>query len=100
MHSTIYKINNKDVLYSTGNYIQYLIRTCNEKGSEKEHTCVHMCVTEPPCCTPGTNTHCELTTLWFFFKWFFKKENNGHICYQVSEIKKPKLASRIYNYGK
>jgi len=41
MHAVIYKINNKDVLYSTGNYIQYLIRTYNEKGSEKEHIYIH-----------------------------------------------------------
>ena len=35
--TTIYKINNKDLLYSTGNYIQYLIIiTCNEKEFEKE----------------------------------------------------------------
>ena len=25
IHTTIYKINNKDLLYSTGNYIQYLV---------------------------------------------------------------------------
>ena len=30
-------INNKVLLYSTGNYIQYLVITYNEKESEKEY---------------------------------------------------------------
>ena len=29
MHTTVYKIKNKDLLYSTGNYIQYLPRFQN-----------------------------------------------------------------------
>ena len=33
----MYKINNKDLLYSTGNYIQYLVITYNGKESEKEY---------------------------------------------------------------
>ena len=39
----MYKINNKDLLYSTGNYIQYLIIISNGKGSEKDtqHTHTH-----------------------------------------------------------
>ena len=37
VHTTIYKINNKDLLYSTGSYIQYLIITYNGKESEKEY---------------------------------------------------------------
>ena len=40
IHTTIYKINNKDLLCSTGNYIQYLIITYNGKETEKEHICV------------------------------------------------------------
>ena len=35
-------INNKVLLYSTGNYIQYLVITYNEKESEKEYTYTHM----------------------------------------------------------
>ena len=31
MHITIYKINNKDLLYSTGNYIKYTVINCNGK---------------------------------------------------------------------
>ena len=27
IHTTIFKIDNKDLLYSTGNYIQYLVIT-------------------------------------------------------------------------
>ena len=34
----IYKIDNKNLLYSTGNYIQYLVTTNNVKESEKEYT--------------------------------------------------------------
>ena len=33
----IKQINNKNLLYSTGNYIQYLIITYNGKESEKEY---------------------------------------------------------------
>ena len=38
----MYKIN-KDLLYSTGNYIQYLVIIYNGKESEKEYTyiCIH-----------------------------------------------------------
>ena len=35
-HYYIYKIN-KDLLYSTGNYIQYLVITYNGKEYEKVH---------------------------------------------------------------
>ena len=46
--------NNKDLLYSTGNYIQYLSITYNGKESEKRY--VYTCTTESFCCTPETNT--------------------------------------------
>ena len=38
-------INNKDLLYSTGSYIQYLIITYNEKESEKEHIYIYIYIT-------------------------------------------------------
>ena len=38
----IKQINYKDLLYSTGNYIQYLAITYNGKESEKENIHVHM----------------------------------------------------------
>ena len=41
-------INNKVLLYSTGNYVQYLVITYNGKESEY--------ITESLCCTPGSNT--------------------------------------------
>ena len=52
------------LIYSTGNYIQYLIITYNEKESEKEPilvcvcvcACVCVCVAKPLCCPPETNT--------------------------------------------
>ena len=37
IHTTIYKINNKDLLCSTGNYIPYLVIIYNGKESEKEY---------------------------------------------------------------
>ena len=45
IHTTIYKINNKDLLNSTGNYAQYLVITYNGKGYEKAHTHTHTRVT-------------------------------------------------------
>ena len=33
-------MNNKDLLDNTGNYIQYLVITCNGKESEKEYVCI------------------------------------------------------------
>ena len=41
MHTTIYKINNKDLLYSTGNYIQYLVITYNGKEYIYIHIYTH-----------------------------------------------------------
>ena len=35
---------NKDLLYSTGNYIQYLVITYNGQESEKEYTYVCVCI--------------------------------------------------------
>ena len=40
--TTIYKINNKDLSYSIGNYIQYLVITYNGK---KVHTYTHTSIT-------------------------------------------------------
>ena len=37
IHITIYKTDNKDLLYSTGNCIEYLVITYNRKESEKEY---------------------------------------------------------------
>ena len=44
IHATIYKVNNKDLLCSTGNYMQYLVITNKGKGSEKEHVCISVYV--------------------------------------------------------
>ena len=38
-------INNKDLVYSTGNHIQYLIITYNGKESEKDSFAVHLKLT-------------------------------------------------------
>ena len=39
-------MTNKDLLYRTGNYTQYLIITCNGKESDKQHIyiCLYVCV--------------------------------------------------------
>ena len=50
----IKQINNKDLLYSTGNHIQYLIINCKGKEYEKEYICIF--IIESLCCTPETNT--------------------------------------------
>ena len=50
-------MNNKVLLYSTGNYTQYLIITYIGKEFEKEYIyiCVSMCVTESRYkCEPNT----------------------------------------------
>ena len=54
MNYSIIKLLLKDQypLCYTGNYIEYLIITCNGKESEKEY----ICVTKSICCTPETNT--------------------------------------------
>ena len=38
----IKQINNKDLLYSTGTYIQYPVITHNGKESEKVHIYIHI----------------------------------------------------------
>ena len=50
--TTIYKINNNILLYSTGNYIQYPVINHNGKEYEKEH----IYETESLCCIPQ---HCK-----------------------------------------
>ena len=42
-HALLYvsQINNKDLLYNTGNYIQHLIIAYNGKDSEKEYVYVY-----------------------------------------------------------
>ena len=45
-------IKNKVLLYSTENYIQYLV--INHNG--KEHICMYICLTESPYCTVELST--------------------------------------------
>ena len=47
-------INNKDLLYRTGNYIQYSVITHN--GKEYEKVCIYICITESHCCTAVIKT--------------------------------------------
>ena len=50
-------INNKVLLYSTPNYIQYPVINHSGKEYEKEciHICVRVCVNESLCCTVEIN---------------------------------------------
>ena len=47
-------MNNKDLLYNTGNYIQYPV--INHNGKKYENENVYICITESLCCTRETNT--------------------------------------------
>ena len=51
-------INNKVLLYGTGNYIQYPVINHNGK-IYKKNAYIH--ITESLCCARETNTHCKLT---------------------------------------
>ena len=47
-------INNKVLLYGTGNYIQYLM--INHNGKEYEEKNIYICITESLGCTAEINT--------------------------------------------
>ena len=64
------QMNNKDLLYSTGHYIQYLVITYSGKEYEK-HIYIYICITESLCCTPETNT-----TLLINYTPIKKKQTN------------------------
>ena len=46
-------INSKDLLYTTGNYIQYTL--INNKGKEYEKEYVYICIIESLFCIPKIN---------------------------------------------
>ena len=52
IHTTIYKIANKDLLYSTGNNTKYFVITYKIKESEKEciHTYIYIYIQKRNCC--------------------------------------------------
>lgn len=52
-------ISNEILLYSTGNYIQYLVVTYH--GKEYEKQCMYICITESLC--SKNLTHYKLTIL-------------------------------------
>ena len=55
---------NKDLLYSTGNDIHYLIIMYNGKKSEKEYIYINIYIykTESLCCTPENNTTVQINS--------------------------------------
>lgn len=54
---------NKGLLFSTGNYIQYLGINCNGKEQHKKNA--HMCITESSCCMAEINTN-DIANQWYF----------------------------------
>ena len=62
VHTTIYKIINRDILYSTVNSTQYSVVTYMGKESEQKRD-ICICVTESTCCTPEINSSCISTVL-------------------------------------
>lgn len=55
-------INNKVLLYSTGNYIQYPVINHNRKEYEKEY--IYVCIRESLCCTTaGINTALQINSM-------------------------------------
>ena len=59
IQTTIYKINNNKVLlYSIGNYIQYLVINYNGKeyANIYIYIYIYIYIAESLCCTPETNT--------------------------------------------
>ena len=52
--SSIYKIDNRDLLYSTGNSTQYSVMAYTGKESKKRVD-ICICITDSLCCTPETN---------------------------------------------
>ena len=60
MEIIIYKINNKVLLYSRGNYIQYLVITHNGKESAKEYELFG--------CTSKINRILQMNYTSIFFK--------------------------------
>ena len=62
-------INNKILLYSIGNYIQYFVINHNGKEYDKKHT--YVCITESLCSTAEINTTRQIT--YTSIKYIFKK---------------------------
>ena len=56
-------MNNKVLLYSTGDYVQYPLTNRNEK----EYGKIYKCITESACCTQEIN----IVNLPYFIKNFF-----------------------------
>ena len=49
-------MDNKVLLYSTGNYVQYLVINHSGKEYKKECVYIYVCITESLCCTAVINT--------------------------------------------
>ena len=66
MQTIIYRINNRVLLYSTGNYIQYPVITYSGKEHEKEYMCVYIYIYVNHFAVQQKLTqHCKSTILQF-----------------------------------
>ena len=81
MHTAIYEINTKDLLYSTGNYTQYLVIPIMEKNIKYMRVCVYVYKSNHFAIHLKLAQHCKLTIyklkMWlknniihFFFFYF------------------------------
>ena len=61
MYTAIYEINNKDLLYSTGNYTQYLVIPVMEKNIKYIHVCVYVYKSNHFAIHLKLAQHCKLT---------------------------------------
>ena len=63
MQTVMYRMDNKVLLYSTRNYIQYPVINHNGKEYKKECICVYIFITESLCYIAEINKHCKSTIL-------------------------------------
>ena len=98
----------KDLLYSTGNYTQYLVITCNGKEPEKTidatyirsilHIYIHIHITDSLCCISETNTTLEIncTSIKIFLLKIIKKRKESTTCpAQAGDRRTMKRSSRF-----
>ena len=82
------QINNRELLYSTGNYSQCLVITHNGKESEKEYMCV--CITDYIAIHPKLTQHCKLAVVQLKKNWFKKQR----LFDRTRAVKKEKVSLR------
>ena len=82
-NSCIGWINNKILLYSTGNYIHS--PGINHNGKEYEKV-LYICITESLCCTADINTICKSTIVTKSYGFSPLPLSTGPTCYYLSSV--------------